>query len=106
MWGWIVPYVIFRGLATLRRAGRRDLMEKMKEYVEGGEFPLMRQTKWGLNAFTPLTDDWYRHLLEVKSVLIGICTKEVRKNNRRPVVNRHAESVTVPMLHVSSWYDI
>ena len=62
MWGWIVPYAIFRGLATLRRAGRRDLMEKMKEYVEGGEFPLMRQTKWGLNAFTPLTDDWYRHL--------------------------------------------
>ena len=34
----------------------------MKEYVEGGEFPIIRQTRFGMNAFTPLTDEWYRHL--------------------------------------------
>ena len=116
MWGWIVPYAMFKGLATLKRAGRADLMEKMKEYVEGGEFPIMRQTRWGLNAFTPLTDAWYRHL-PIKDW--GAILKEAAPYFAdhvehaddgeywyRANVNRHAESVTVPMLHVSSWYDI
>jgi putative CocE/NonD family hydrolase len=116
MWGWIVPYAIFKGLATLRRAGRRDLMEKMKQYVEGGEFPLMRQTKWGLNAFTPLTPDWYRHLPisdwgEFLKETAPYFADHLRHADDgeywyRANVNRHAQSVTVPMLHVSSWYDI
>lgn len=62
LWGWMAPYAIFKGLHTLKRLKRNDLFEKMKEYVEGGEFPLMRQTRFGLNAFTPLTEKWYRHL--------------------------------------------
>jgi len=116
MWGWIVPYAIFKGLNTLKRVGRADLREKVKEYVEGGEFPIMRQTRWGLNAFTPLTDEWYRHL-PIKDW--GALLKEVAPYFAdhikhaddgeywyRANVNRHAASVSVPMLHVSSWYDI
>ena len=116
MWGWMAPYAIFKGLNTLKRAGRADLLEKVKEYVEGAEFPIMRQTPWGLNAFTPLTNEWYRHL-PIKDW--GALLKETApyfaehiKNADdgeywyRANVNRHAASVTVPMLHVTSWYDI
>ena len=116
LWGWIVPYAIFKGLHTLRRLKRNDLYEKMKEYVEGGEFPLMRQTRFGLNAFTPLTDNWYRHL-PIKDW--GNLLKETAPYFAdhiahaddgdywyRANVNRHAASVNVPMLHVTSWYDI
>lgn len=116
MWGWIVPYAIFKGLNTLRRKKRNDLFEKMKEYVEGGEFPLMRQTRFGLNAFTPLTDKWYRHLPikdwgELLKETAPYFADHVAHSDdgeywHRANVNRHAASVSVPMLHVSSWYDI
>jgi len=116
LWGWIVPYAIFKGLNTVKRAKRNDLFEKVKEYVEGGEFPLMRKTRFGLNAFTPLTDQWYRHL-PIKDW--GELLKDVAPYFKdhishsddgeywyRANVNRHAASVSVPMLHVTSWYDI
>ncbi|HJU28024.1 MAG TPA: CocE/NonD family hydrolase, partial [Candidatus Binataceae bacterium] len=101
---------------TLRRKKRNDLFEKMKEYVEGGEFPLMRQTRYGLNAFTPLTDKWYRHLpikdwgelLKETAPYFAdhIAHADDGEYWYRANVNRHAGSVTVPMLHVTSWYDI
>ncbi len=116
MWGWIVPYAIFKGLNTLKRLKRNDLFEKVKEYVEGGEFPLIRQTRFGLNAFTPLTDKWYRHLpikdwgdlLKETAPYFAdhIAHAEDGEYWYRADVNRHASSVSVPMLHVSSWYDI
>ncbi|HVN89695.1 MAG TPA: CocE/NonD family hydrolase [Candidatus Binataceae bacterium] len=116
MWGWIVPYAIFKGLNTLKRADREDLQEKMKQYVIGGEFPIMRKTKWGFNAFTPLTDEWYRHLpikdwadlLKETAPYMADHIKHANDSEYwyRANVNRHAASVTVPMLHVSSWYDI
>ena len=116
MWGWIVPYAIFKGLNTLKRLKRNDLFEKVKEYVEGGEFPLIRQTRFGLNAFTPLTDKWYRHLpikdwgdlLKETAPYFAdhIAHAEDGEYWYRANVNRHASSVSVPMLHVSSWYDI
>ena len=62
LWGWMVPYAIFKGLNTLKRQGRRDLMDAMKAYVEDGEFAAPRRTRFGMNAFTPLSDKWYRHL--------------------------------------------
>ena len=116
LWGWIVPYAIFKGLNTLKRLKRNDLFEKMKEYVEGGEFPLMRQTRWGLNAFTPLTEKWYRHLpikdwgdiLKETAPYFAehIAHADDGEYWHRANVNRHAASVSVPMLHVTSWYDI
>ncbi|MEW6296939.1 MAG: CocE/NonD family hydrolase [Thermodesulfobacteriota bacterium] len=116
LWGWMVPYAIFKGLNTLKRKQRRDLMEKMKEYVEGGEFPIPRETRFGLNAFTPLTDTWYRHLpikdwaellKETAPYLADfISHADDGEYWYRANVNRHAASVSVPMLHVTSWYDI
>lgn len=114
-WGWMVPYAIFKGLNTLKRQGRRDLMDKMKEYVEGGKLDGVRMTRWGLNAFTPLTDEWYRHLpikdwgelLKETAPYMAdhIAHADDGEYWYRANVNRFAESVTVPMLHVTSWYD-
>jgi len=116
LWGWMVPYAIFKGLNTLKRLKRNDLFEKAKDYVEGGEFPLMRQTRFGLNAFTPLTDRWYRHLPikdwgEILKETAPYFAAHVAHADDgeywyRANVNRHAASVSVPMLHVTSWYDI
>ena len=88
----------------------------MKEYVDGGEFPIMRQTRFGINAFTPLTDKWYRHLpikdwvkllKEAAPYLADhIAHADDGEYWYRANVNRHAASVSVPMLHVTSWYDI
>lgn len=114
-WGWMVPYAIFKGLNTLKRQGRRDLMEKMKEYVEGGELAGVRTTRWGLNAFTPLTDEWYRHL-PIKDwgellketapyMAAHIAHADDGEYWHRANVNRFAETVRTPMLHVTSWYD-
>ena len=114
-WGWMVPYAIFKGLNTLKRQGRRDLMDKMKEYVEGAKLEGVRVTRWGLNAFTPLTDEWYRHLpikdwgelLKETAPYMAdhIAHADDGEYWYRANVNRFAESVTVPMLHVTSWYD-
>ena len=114
-WGWMVPYAIFKGLDTLKRQGRRDLMEKMKEYVEGGELAGVRTTRWGLNAFTPLTDEWYRHLpikdwgelLKETAPYMAdhIAHADDGEYWYRANVNRFAETISTPMLHVTSWYD-
>lgn len=116
LWGWMAPYAIFKGLNTLKRQKRTDLMEKMKEYVEGGEFPIPRKTRFGLNAFTPLTDKWYRHLpikdwgdlLKEAAPYFADHIKHADDGEYwyRANVNRHAASISVPMLHVTSWYDI
>ena len=116
LWGWMIPYAIFKGLNTLKRAKRNDLFEKVKQYVEGGEFPIIRQTRFGLNAFTPLTDEWYRHLpikdwVELLKETAPYLADHIAHADDgeywyRANVNRHAESVNVPMLHVTSWYDI
>jgi putative CocE/NonD family hydrolase len=116
LWGWMVPYAMFKGLNTLKRKQRSDLMEKMKQYVEGSEFPIPRETRFGLNAFTPLTDKWYRHLpikdwVDILKETAPYMADHIRHADDgeywyRANVNRHAPSVSVPMLHVTSWYDI
>ncbi len=116
LWGWMLPYAIFKGLHTLRRVKRNDLFEKAKDYVEGGEFPIIRQTRFGLNAFTPLTEKWYRHLpikdwVELLKETAPYLADHIAHADDgeywyRANVNRHAASISVPMLHVSSWYDI
>ena len=105
MWGWAVPYAIFKGRNTLERLGRQDLLKKMDEYVETGT-----------NFTMPLRQEWYRHL-PIKDW--GEMLKEAApyfadyishaddgEYWSRINVTRHLESIRVPMLHVSSWYDI
>ncbi|MCZ6710678.1 MAG: CocE/NonD family hydrolase [Gammaproteobacteria bacterium] len=115
LWGWMIPYAIFKGLNTLKRQGREDLMETMKEYVDGGDFT-PRRGRFGPNAFTQLSDKWYRHLpikdwgdlLKETAPYVAEHIEHADDGEywHRANVNRHAESVSVPMLHVTSWYDI
>jgi putative CocE/NonD family hydrolase len=105
IWGWIVPYAILKGRNTLERLGRSDLLKKMDEFVEPG-------TNFG----QPLREAWYRHLPisdwnETLRETAPYFAEHLRQADDGPYwyranVNRHAESVSVPMLHVSSWYDI
>jgi putative CocE/NonD family hydrolase len=115
LWGWMIPYAIFKGLNTLKRQGREDLLEVMNTYVDGGDFT-PRPSRFGPNAFTQLTDEWYRHLpikdwgdlLKETAPYVADHIEHAEDGEywHRANVNRHAESVSVPMLHVTSWYDI
>jgi putative CocE/NonD family hydrolase len=105
MWGWMVPYAILKGRNTLERSGRTDLLPQLDAYGEPG-------TNFG----QPLTDAEYRHLpiqdwgerlLETAPYF----AEHVRQADDGPYwdrsnLNRHAASVNVPILHISSWYDI
>ena len=105
MWGWFIAYAIFKGRNTLERAGRADLLARMDEYIEPGT-----------NFSQPLRDEWFRHrpisdwielLKETAPYLADhIHRAEDRNYWERASVPAHAGTVTVPMLHISSWYDI
>ena len=105
MWGWMVPYAILKGRNTLERQGLSELLARMDEYVEPAA-----------NFGQPLRDEWYRHLpitdwndlLQETAPYFADHVKHADDGKYwyRANVNRHAESVSVPMLHVSSWYDI
>ena len=105
MWGWMVPYAIHKGRNTLEREGLTELLAKMDEYV-------VPATNFG----QPLHDQWYRHLpikdwSELLAETAPYFADHVRHADDgeywyRANVNRHAPSVNVPMLHISSWYDI
>ena len=105
MWGWMVPYAILKGRNTLERQGLSELLAKMDEYVEPAA-----------NFGQPLRDKWYGHLpikdwndlLKETAPYFADHVKHADDGEYwyRANVNRHAESVNVPMLHVSSWYDI
>ncbi len=115
LWGWLVPYAIFKGRDTLRRAGRDDLVERVFSYIEG-EHAQIRRTKFGFNFTNPLTSEWFEHLpindwgdllAETAPYLAEhIANADDGPYWHRANVNRHAGSVTVPMLHVTSWYDV
>jgi putative CocE/NonD family hydrolase len=115
LWGWLVPYAIFKGFDTLRRGGLDEVAERVRGYLDG-EPAQIRRTEFGLNFTTPLTDEWYRHLpigdwSELLAETAPYFADHVAHADDgeywdRANVNRHAESVSVPMLHVTSWYDI
>jgi putative CocE/NonD family hydrolase len=115
LWGWLVPYAIFKGFDTLRRAGLDDVAERVRGYLDG-ESTQIRRTDFGLNFTTPLTDEWYRHLPiadwgELLAETAPYFADHMAHADDgeywdRANVNRHAESVSVPMLHVTSWYDV
>jgi putative CocE/NonD family hydrolase len=115
LWGWLVPYAIFKGFDTLQRRERDDLTDEVLGYLDG-DHAQIRRTDSGLNFATPLTEDWYRHLpiadwADLLADVAPYFEEHVTNADDGPYwyranVNRFAESVTVPMLHVTSWYDI
>lgn len=115
MWHWLVPYTLFQGLDTLRRAGREDLIVRLASYVDGDLVPF-RGTKYGINFATPLLGDWVQklpieqwvELLKEAAPYFGDYFAHEADGPywHRANVNEHAESVTVPMMHVASWYDL
>lgn len=106
MWEWLVPYAIHKGRNTLERAGRSDLLEALDRYVD-----------YDATVFAPpLRDEWYRHLplsdwADLLSEVVPYLADYLRRPEdgaywHRANVSHHAAKATVPMLHVSSWYDI
>ena len=104
-WGWMVPYAIFKGRNTLERIGRQDLLARMDEYVlPPGNFA------------QPLTDQWYRHLplrdwidrlKETAPYFHEYFDEELDGPYWwRANLLRNLGGITIPMFHVSSWYDI
>ena len=104
-WGWTVPYAILKGRNTLARAGREDLIARMDEYViEPGNFG------------QPLSDQWYRHLplrdwidrlKEAAPYFHEYFDEELDGPYWWPInMMRQAGNVTIPMYHITAWYDI
>ena len=104
-WGWMVPYAIFKGRNTLSRSGHEELLSQMDEYVLPAD-----------NFAQPMKDEWYRHL-PLSDWINRL--KETAPYFREYLDNesdgfywqqinllRHVEGITLPMFHVSSWYDI
>ena len=104
-WGWTVPYAIHKGRNTLERAGRRDLLARMDEYVLEPD-----------NFAQPLRDSWYRHLplrdwIDRLKETAPYFSEYFDQEPDGPYwweINllRHIENINLPMFHVSSWYDI
>ena len=105
MFGWLVPYAIFKGRNTLERAGRQDLLAKMDEYVDPAT-----------NFSMPLKDAWFRHRpisdwIELLKETAPYFADYINEADDGPFwdainLNLQAPHVSVPMLHISSWYDI
>lgn len=105
MWGWLVPYAIHKGRNTLERAGRHELLAKMDEYVEPAT-----------NFAMPLNDEWFRHrpisdwveLLKEAAPYFAAYINEADDGPFWDPINLNVQAphVGVPMLHISSWYDI
>ena len=104
-WGWMVPYAIFKGRNTLNRTGNERLLSQMDEYL----LP-------AVNFAQPLKDEWYRSLPlsdwinRLKETAPYF--QEYLDNEAdgpywwRINLLRHVEGITLPMFHVTSWYDI
>ena len=104
-WGWMVPYAIHKGRNTLARAGREDLLAQMDEYVlPPGNFA------------QPLRDEWFRHLplrdwIERLREAAPYFAEYFDQEADGPYwwrINllRQAHRISLPMFHISSWYDI
>ena len=105
LWGWMVAYAIHKGRNTLQRKGAETLLQKMDEYVQKGD-----------NFSMPLSDRWFRHLpisdwadlLKEAAPYFADYIKNADDGEywHRINLTHQAGHVSVPMLHVSSWYDI
>jgi putative CocE/NonD family hydrolase len=105
LWGWAVPYAILKGRNTLERLGRDDLLAKMDQYVEQGT-----------NFSQPLREEWFRHLpmqdwaefLKEAAPYFAdyISNSDYGDYWSKINVKHNLKNISVPMLHISSWYDI
>jgi uncharacterized protein len=105
LWGWLIPYAILKGRNTVERAGRAGLLAELDAYLDPA-----------VNFGRPLTDAWYRHLplsdwVEKLAVVAPYLADRFAQADDSPYWQRvnvacHAERIDVPMLHISSWYDI
>jgi len=106
MWEWLVPYAISKGRNRLDREQLPDVLAKIEELLDP-QIGFLGQ---------PLKDEWYRHmplsdwgdLLRETAPYFADHLEHPDDDDywQRVNVNRHAETISVPMLHVSSWYDI
>ena len=104
-WGWMVPYAIHKGRNTLARAGREDLLAQMDEYVLPPD-----------NFAQPLREEWFRHLplrdwigrlREAAPYFAEYFDQEADGPYWwRINLLRQAHRISLPMFHISSWYDI
>jgi len=104
-WGWMVPYAIHKGKNTLTRQSQEALLEQVDQYLLPAD-----------NFAQPLRDEWFRHLpltdwvdrLKETAPYFGEYLGNERDGPYWWRVNllRHLKGITVPMFHVSSWYDI
>ena len=104
-WGWTVPYAIFMGRNTLSKRGQEELLSQMDDYVLPAD-----------NFAHPLKDEWYRHLplsdwtnrlKEAAPYFQEYLDNEADGPYWWPInLLRHVDGITLPMFHVSSWYDI
>ena len=104
-WGWMVPYAIHKGRNTLARAGREDLLAQMDEYVLPPD-----------NFAQPLRDEWFRHLplrdwigrLREAAPYFAEYFDQEPDGPYWWRINllRQAHRISLPMFHISSWYDI
>lgn len=104
-WGWMVPYAIHKGRNTLARHQRTELLPLMDGYVlPPDNFAQPLRDQW--YAHLPL-NDWTNRLKEAAPYFQEYIDHEADGPYWwRVNLLRHLESITVPMFHVSSWYDI
>ena len=104
-WGWVVPYAIHMGRNTLKRKGMRYLISRMDSYVEAGDnfaMPLKAREYDHL----PLKD-WATRLQEAAPYLNDYLNNPDDGPYWKHIdLLNHMAGITVPMFHVSSWYDI
>ncbi len=104
-WGWMVPYAIHMGRNTLSRKGLGDQVATLDSYVEGGN-----------NFAMPLTTEAYAHLplndwierLKDAAPYFGDYMRYADDGSYWRSINLldNLAGINVPMLHISSWYDI
>ncbi len=106
MWEWLVPYAISKGLNRLERENLPEVVAKLDE-LSGEQIGFLGKA---------LTDEWYRHMpISDFGDLLADAAPYFAEHLRHPDddaywqrvnLNVQAPNVNVPMLHVSSWYDI
>ena len=104
-WGWMAPYAIYKGRNTLARKNLSHLLPVMDSYVEPGN-----------NFALPLTADEYAHLplrdwidrLKDAAPYMADYLNNPDDSPYWKSINLldNMAGINVPMLHISSWYDI
>lgn len=105
MWGWLIPYAIHMARIMLDKQGKSEALKPLDDYLEST-----------INFGMPLRDSLYRQLpidswIELLKDIAPYIRSYIEHPDDGPFwyranVQRHAAKVNVPILHISSWYDI